>query len=826
MIDLDSRVDPPGARRNEPLHRIEPAILLIGATGIAFEIALVRVFSISQWHHFAYMIISMALLGFAVSGTVLGLLGDRVRGREPRLLRIGAFLLPASLIVCYEASQAIPFETLQLTTRPGQWVLLALLYVTLSAPFFLVSWCIATALLLQPGRVGRVYFANMLGSGLGAAGVVGALFFLPADAVPYVLAFVALGAFLLLAGSDRRWLGAGSVLAVAVGTLLVLRGPAPIRVSEYKGLSYALQLPDARIVAQKESPLSRLTAVRSSLIRETPGQVSGYPMGRLGVFPEQVGLFFDGGGVSPIHRFDGSLERFAFLDYVTSALPYQLVRNPRVLVIGAGGGTEVLSALAHGAVRVTAVEIDPGVPEIVDLLGSFSGDLYGRPDVDLVIAEGRGFLEAHPDRRFDVLQIALLDAFNASSAGVHALSESYLYTVEALALYVSRLSDDGVLAITRWLKTPPRDAIKLFATAVEAARVAGIEDPGRHLALIRSWNTATLVISRAPLDSARTATIRGFAETRGFDVSWLWDLEASETNRFIVLEQPVYYLSAEAILSPDAEGFFRRYPFHVRPATDDRPYFFRFFRWRSLSTLVSSAGRDWVNYVEWGYLVLAATVAQALAAAGLLVLLPLALFRRAHEAPAGRGSLVACFAGLGVAFMFLEIAFIQKLMLFLHHPVYAVSVVLATFLLFAGFGSLYADRRRSRPVRRVVIIVLLLAALSAIYLAALPPLFRALAGWPAAGRVAVSVAILSPLAFLMGIPFPTCLQVVSDRSRGMVAWAWGVNGAASVVGATVATLVAVHAGFRVVVLAAVLLYVTVPLSLRLILARGGSHDPS
>jgi spermidine synthase len=819
VTDLDSPVDSFDAGGREVMPRLELAILLIGATGIAFEIALVRVFSISQWHHFAFMIISMALLGFALSGTVLGLMGDRVRGGEQRLLRIGAFLLPVALIVCYEASQAIPFETLQLTTRPGQWVLLVLLYLTLSAPFFLVSWCIATALLLRPDRVGRVYFANMVGSGLGAVGAVGSLFFVSADAVPYVLAFVAFSAFLLVAGTDRRWLAAGTVFAVAAGASLVLRGPVPIRVSEYKGLSYAMRLPDARIVAQKESPLSRLTAVQSSLIRETPGQVSGYPMERLGVFPEQVGLFFDGGGVSPVHRFDGSLERFAFLDYVTSALPYQLVRDPRVLVIGAGGGTEVLSALAHGAVRVTAVELDPGVPEVIDLLGSFSGGLYGRQDVDLVIAEGRGFLEAHPELRVDVLQIALLDAFNASSAGVHALNESYLYTVEALALYVSRLSDDGVLAITRWLKTPPRDAIKLFATAVEASRVAGIEDPGRHLALIRSWNTATLVISRAPLDAVRTAAIREFAESRGFDVSWLWDLEASETNRFIVLEQPVYYLSAEAILSPDAEGFFRRYPFHVRPATDDRPYFFRFFRWRSLSTLVSLAGRDWLNYVEWGYLVLAATVAQALAAAVLLVLLPLALFRRGREVATGRASLMACFAALGVAFMFLEIAFIQKLMLFLHHPVYAVSVVLATFLLFAGLGSLYADRRRSRPVRRVMIVVLMLAVLSAIYLVALPPLFRALAGWPAAGRVAVSVAILSPLAFLMGIPFPTCLQAVSDRARGMVAWAWGVNGAASVVGVTVATLVAVHAGFRIVVLAAVLLYFTVPLSLRSMIRR-------
>lgn len=795
-------------------RRLEPAIFLIGATGIAFEVALVRVFSIAQWHHFAYMIISVALLGFAVSGTALGLAAARLRGREAGALRVGAFLLPASLVFCYEASQAIPFETLQLAIRAGQWGWLALLYLILSLPFFLVSWCVATALLLRPERVGRVYFANMLGSGIGAAAVVGALFRLPAEAVPYALALAALGAFLLLAGSDRRWIGAAAALAVGLALPLAVRGPAPIRLSEYKGLSYALRLPDARVVAGAESPLSRLTAVRSSMIRETPGQVSGYAMGELGAFPEQVGLFFDGGGVSPVHRFDGRLERFAFLDHVTSALPFRLVERPRVLVVGAGGGTEVLSALLHGASRVTAVEIDPGVRRLMaGPLAGFSGDLYARPDVELVIAEGRGFAAANPERRFDVIQIALLDAFAASAGGVHALSESYLYTTEALALFASRLEERGVLAITRWLKTPPRDAIKLFATAAEALRSMDVERPGDHLALIRSWNTATLVVSRAPLDAGRIAAIRAFAETRGFDLAWLPGLGAVETNRFTVLEAPVYFEAATAILSPGAEEYFRRYPFHVRPATDDRPYFFRFFRWRSLPELVRAAGRDWVNFVEWGYLVLAATVAQALAAAALLVLLPLALFRPRGPSRPGRGPVVACFGGLGVAFMFLEIAFIQKLMLFLHHPVYAVAVVLSTFLFFAGLGSLYADRRRDRPVRRVGAVVALLALLSALYLAALPPLFAAWAGWPDPARVAASVGLLAPLAFLMGIPFPTCLQATSDRARELVAWAWGVNGAASVAGATIATLLAVHAGFRAVVLAAVLLYATVPVSL-------------
>ncbi len=794
--------------------RLALPIVLIGATGIAFEVSLVRVFSIAQWHHFAYMIISMALLGFAASGTVLGLVADRIRGREDTALRVGAFLLAPSLIVCYEISQAIPFETLQLATRPGQWGLLLAIYLTLSIPFFLVSWCIAAALLLRPASVGRVYFASMVGSGLGALAVVVLLFAIPTASVPYVLAFVALAAFALLTGPDRRWFGAALVLATGLAGLLALRGPVPVRLSEYKGLSYVMQLPDARIVAESESPLSRLTVVRSSLIRETPGQVSGYPLERLGPFPEQAGLFFDGGGASPVHRFDDSGDPPAFLEYVTGALPYQVTRNPRVLVIGSGGGTEVLSALRHGASRVTAVELDPGVPRAIESLGDFAGDLYRRPDVELVLAEGRGYLEANPDQTFDVVQIALLDAFAASAAGVHALSESYVYTVEALTLYIRHLSGSGVLSITRWLKTPPRDAIKLFATAVAAARSAGIDEPADHLALIRSWNSATLLVSRAPLDGERIEAIRAFALSRGFDIAWLPGLDPEEVNRFTVLPEPAYHQAAVALLSTSPEGFFREYPFHVRPPTDDRPYFFRFFRWRSLPVLVSSAGRDWVNYVEWGYLVLAATALQALLAATMLVLLPLATFGRARGTRGIAGAVVACFGALGVAFMFLEIAFIQKMMRFLHHPVFAVSVVLSSFLVFAGLGSLYADRVRARPVRRVAIVVLLMAMVSALYLFALPPLFRFGAGWPAAFRVAASVALLAPLAFLMGIPFPTCLQVLSDRPRGPVAWAWGVNGAASVIGATVATLVAVHAGFQVVVAVAMMLYLAVPLSLR------------
>lgn len=808
-------------------HRLHAAILLIGALGISYEIALMRVLSIAQWHHFAYMVISVAMLGFAASGTAIALLRNRIAGMERRLLAAGALALSVSLTTCFALSQRLPFETFRLTSEPAQLRYLFILYLILAVPFFLVSWCIALGFLIEPRRVGRLYFFNMLGSGLGAAAVVGLLFWIRPAAVPLVLTAPAAVAFSLVAiGLGRPW-QLGLLLPAA---LLLAAGRPQIRLSEYKGLAYALQLPDARVVARSQSPLSELTAVASSAIRETPGQLSGYPMHELGELPEQVGLYFDGGSVSAVSRFEGSLEPFAFLDYVTGALPYHLTEGPEVVVVGAGGGIEVLSALYHGARHVTAVEVDPGVPSLMrGELRRHSGGLYDRGDVTLVLAEGRGYLEGRADGSFDLIQFALLDSFSAASAGVHALAESYLYTTEAIQLYFRKLSPRGVLSITRWLKTPPRDAVKLFATMVEAAEREGITEPGLHLAFVRSWNTGTIVLSRAPLTGGQLRAVREFAAARGLDVSYLPGIGRTDVNRFTVLDQPVYYEAATALLSDRREIFYRDYAFHVRPASDDRPHFFRFFRWRSVGRFIEGTRHGWFSFVEWGYVALVATVVQAAAAGLLLVLLPLLLFAR--SAGAGRGAAAVYFAALGFAYMFLEIAYIQRFMLFLAYPVYAVAVVLTAFLLFSGLGAYAADRRLAaagsegdEPLRLVRLAVPLIAAIGLAYLLVIPAVFQAAASWPDPGRVAISLLLLSPLAFLMGIPFPAGLQLVSDRRARLVPWAWGLNGAASVLGAALATLLAVHLGFRAVVLLAFGCYAAAAVAVRSIHQWPGAED--
>ncbi|MBI5092764.1 MAG: SAM-dependent methyltransferase [Candidatus Hydrogenedentes bacterium] len=712
-----------------------------------------------------------------------------------------------------------------LGVQPGQlWYLMAL-YAVLSVPFLCVSACILAGFFLQPARVAALYGVTMLGSGAGAAGAVGLLYVAHPATIPYALALATATAYLCVASPSVWGRISGWGLVVLATGLLVTGKVQPIRVSEYKGLSYALRYPDAQIAGECASPLSAITVVKSGQIRETPGQISNYPMSQLGTLPEQAGLYFDAGSVSPVHRFDGDLSRFAYLDYVTGAVAYRVApASPNVAIIGAGGGTEVLSALGHGAIHVSAIEVDPGVLRLLrGPLREFSGRLYERNDVSITIADGRGYLQSHA-YQYDLIHIALLDSFTASAAGVNALNENYLYTVEAVSLYLERLTPDGVLAMTCWLKAPPRDSLKLFATLAEAYEKAGPGDPSQRLVYIRSWNTATIVLSKAPLDASRISRVRSFCEDRGFDLCYLPGLVREEANRYVILDEPVHFDFAHAILSPQRENAYRNSLFDLRPATDDCPYFFQFFRWTSLPTLIRGMGTQWALFVEWGYLVLVATLLQGLVISAVLILAPLLVFtRRATPRPARRWVLTY-FAGLGLAYMFLEIAFIQRFTLFLSYPVYAVAVVLTAFLVFSGLGSLLAQRVLGRRSSLVALSVCGIVVVVSIYLLALAPAFSAAAGWPDALRIALSVALLAPLAFLMGIPFPSGLQLVTDSFESLLPWAWGVNGCASVVGALLATVVAVHFGFSALTLVAAAIYVVAAFCLARLeqRARGGA----
>ena len=569
-------------------------------------------------------------------------------------------------------------------------------------------------------------------------------------------------------------------------------------------MSLALTAPDARIVAERHGALGWLAVVESPLVpfRHAPGLSLRAAAGP----PAQLGLFTDGGALAAITRADADLR---YLDAETAALPYHLVDRPRALVLGVGGGAEVLRALRHDARSVDAVELNPDVIDIVrDALMRESDGLHDGEDVRVHIADGRSFA-ARSGAQWDLIQIALLDSFSAAAAGVHALDESLLYTVEAFGAFLDRLSPGGVLAITRWLKLPPRDALKLLWTARAALEARDIADPASRLIMIRGWKTATLVVAARPFDRRAVTGLRAFAERYGFDLVWHPGLVEADANRHNRLAEPAFFRGAKALLGPDPDGFAARYKFALRPATDDQPFFFHTVKWATLPELLALHERGGLPLVEWGFVILVATLAQALIAGTLLILLPLLARRRrsAGGAPA-RWRVVVFFASLGLAFLFVEIAFMQRFSVFLGHPLFAIAVVLAGLLFFAGCGAGTADRLAFRPGRLPPIT---LAAGGIIvgggaYLGLLPWVFDAAQAWPAAARIAVALALLGPIGFFLGMPFPLGLKALGARAPALVPWAWGINGCASVISVALATLIALHIGFTLVLACALVLY--------------------
>ena len=785
------------------------SIALISAAALAYEILLMRLFSIIQWHHFAYMMISLALLGYGASGTFLAVSRRWLEGRFLTAYLVNAVLFGIGAMVCFMLAQAVPFNALEVLWDPRQPLWLMLIFLLLFIPFFCAANCICLAFSHYPGQLHRVYSFDLFGAGIGAAAIIGLLFIAsPSTAVQAVAALGLLAAAVAWGevGARPRW--PVLVLMLAAVTVLLPWAGFSLKVSEFKGLSQSLRVLNAEQIDQRSSPLGQLTTVKSPSIpfRHTPG----LSLNTRGPIPTQLGLFTDADSLSVLTRFDGELEKLTYLDYLSSALPYHLLQQPRVLVLGAGGGADVLQALYHRSSHVDAVELNPQVVELVNRkFADFTGALYELPGVTVYNSEARGYVSAS-NYRYDLIQVALLDSFSASSAGLYSLSENYLYTLEAFSEYLQHLQPGGILSITRWTKTPPRDGLKIFATAIEALQQNGTVEPGRQLAMIRSWNTSTLLVKNEPFSRDAINSLITFCADRWFDLVFYPGMTATEANRYNQLQEPWYFEAASQLLGPAPAAFMDDYKFNILPATDDQPYFSHFLKWRTLPELLALRNRGGMPLLEWGYLILVATLVSALLASILLVLLPLWLHRGAETRVRGlRWRIILYFAAIGTAFMFIEIAFIQKFILFLHHPLYAISVVLCAFLVFAGLGSLLSARWHKHV--SLLKVTLGIGLLSVLYVLLLPGLFNGLVQLPGAFKILVSALLIAPLAFLMGMPFPVGLGAVSNKLPSWIPWAWGINGCASVVSAILATLLAIHLGFVVVVIMAIILYLAAAL---------------
>lgn len=785
--------------------RIPLAVGCASVAVIAFQLVLMQLLAIAQWHHFAYMVISMALLGFGAAGTVLVLARDLLERHYalavPALfLAAGAAMASTSWLV----GIAGDFDAFLLFLDRGQFGLLLCYYLACSLPFFFAGLAVTLVFYREVARIGTLYFANLVGSGAGAVLVIGLLWLLPPTRLAGLLAgLLLLAAWLSRPSPASRGLPPVAWLAalLLVATSIVLPG-APAA-SEYKAIHGALQLPGARVVHRASSPHGLVEVVSADAQRFAPAlslRFRGEP-------PARDVLFNDGEYFGTLLG-KGATRDGHILDYTTRALPYALRSPAHVLVLGAATGNDVSHALSHGAARIDAVEPHRQVNQLLRTRqpGWIDG-LYLDPAVTLHGSSVRAFLGRPGGARPDLVVLPVLGTFGGS-AGVHALQEQYHLTLEAFLAMWAMLDDEGMIAVTLWHEDPPRASLKLLATWRQLLDAQGIDQRAAHVVAVRGWGTMTFLLSKSPFHASERERLREFGRALAFDPLLLEDLRPDERERYNRVGNDAWFTALDTLLAGAPEVLHQHYPFDLRPVTDDRPFFNHFMRLKDISRLIEKFGARQLPYLELGFVLAVFTLVQIALAAVLLIVLP--LFRIGWAGTRRRWTL-AYFAGLGIGFMFFEIVLIQKLVLYLDQPVYAAATVLATLLVCSGAGSWFSARRAASG-RTLACTALLVAALIVLYTFGLRPVLHLSMGWPLAAKAAGMFLLLAPPAFFMGMMFPFGLRRLSAAHARQIPWACAIDSSLSVSATALATVLALEAGFTVVMLIAATAYLLAALA--------------
>lgn len=796
--------------RPGPTAAIVPGVALVSGSLVAAELLLTRLFSVQIWYHFAFLAISVALLGGALGGVAVHLLQGRLGDHGLRLLAAGAAAALGPLLVAVElallrlapdwfgAGADAMFASLTLR--------LAVLIGFAALPFLAGGVVLACVMRLFASRAHVVYGADLAGA---AAGCVAVPLAIGALGGPGALAWLAAacglaaGAVARGSGLSRRaaalFAAAGIAVVAPAGLLAHRAGGLEIRVAK------GIDLEERRPEFAAWNSYSLVTVLEG-------GAFAGWgpsPRGT-GPIPPLKTLVIDMNALTPLIAFHGDYHDVSFVARDLSAFVY-LVRPkaPRVCVLGAGGGKDVLAALALGAGRVTAVEINEIIVRDV-MLGRYrewTGGLYARPDVHVVTEDARGFVH-RTDQRFDIVQLSMVDTSAATGAGAYALTENGLYTREAFGDYLDRLAPGGILSVATLSLPDLALGARLALLGREAVAQRG-GDPRAAVVVLRLrlphrrvvWMNNVLVKPEG-FSAEEIERIDRLAEWMGFErirpggrESGSADAEAAWIER--ILAEP-----DAGRLEEEVAGW----PLDVRAPTDDRPYFFYQNRLRDWPEVLFAAAPS--HLLGNGLYFLA----HAGLAAGLLLLLlagmPFAVGGgRALGVVRRQGRRLAVAAALGLGFMCLELALVQRLGAYLGRPAWALALVVGGMLLAAGLGSrMLAGPRRADGPLRPWFAPAVLALLGVVAAWLLPPLLSATLRFGDAGRLLVALAVTLPAGFFAGIPFPSLLRRADAEAPEAVPWLWAVNGAAGVFGSILATVVSIHAGIRVTFLAAALAY--------------------
>lgn len=771
---------------------------LLSVAFISFQLSLMQTFSIIQGYHFAYMTISIALLGLGASGALLAL------GRNYLLKRLEAvlFLLMLASSLAIAGALAISqidffrFDIYLFFLESGQIWKLVFTYLILFTPFFLMSLALGLIFMKFPRQAGLLYFANMVGAGTGGLVTLGLLnLFFPQQLPGLISLFPLLAAWLILPGRQKIRLFVPLVFCFLAALFFFLKAPR-LHFSEFKNISYALRLPGAKIIWEGSSLYGLVQAVTAPALRYAPGVSLHYEK----TLPGQTIIFHNGNFFGPVTGLT-PLKGKNLLDYTTLVLPYVMVKRPEVLILNARTGSEISQALAHGARRIVSCE--PQKTIIAVLKNRFSitaGPLWQNPRVIVSHLEPRTFL-ALDNSRYDLITLPIIDAFGGSS-GIFALQEQYLLTKEAFSLMWQKLSPEGVICVSSWMDYPVKNPLKILATLVEVMEELGISEPRRHLAAVRSWATITFTAKKSPLKLDEIQKIKQSSEFLLFDPALLPGLKPEEQSHYHALSDQQFFKYLEILLSPDRHRFYINYGFNIQPASDNRPYFSQFLRWQNLGQLARLFGQKTAPFMELGYLMVWVTFFQLTLASLVLIILPLFLLGWQ-----GRGRLwtLLYFSGLGLGYIFVEVFLIQKFILYFGNLVISAALVISAMLLSSGLGSLVSSRfpaKNQTLFKAAGVVVILIST----YVIILAPVLQMTIAFPGIFKIFLAFFFIALPAFVMGWPFPLGLRLLAEHSESQLPWAWGINGCFSVIGTVLAAIMAVEFGFTVVLMMAAIAY--------------------
>ena len=741
------------------------------------------------------MIISMALFGFAASGTLLsirGLTGNpSPTAMAENRIRLHVLLYSSSTLVSFLILNHMPLDYMELPVEPFQILLLLAACLLIAVPFFYAGMVISCAYMTLPERTGLVYFFNMAGSGLGALVV---LILLPFTNEGNLISLSVILPLLMIMplsktithNRPKPVFTAACILTGGIAMVIMVGAPELLQVSpsSYKSLSRLLLFPDTTITHERTSLRGRVEMVDSPYIRFAPGLSLKFHNS----LPKQKAAFIDGDNrlvlpaAASVKDFEYQRHTLAYTGYL---IPEKL-RN--ILVVQNSGGSAVACAYSAGAGKVQALEKHP---ILADLLAA----AY---PIQVSSENPRSFLNSCMDR-FDVIHI---ESWGASLPGASALTQDYGFTKDAFELYLSRLSRSGVIIASRRLLLPPSNMLRLCAAACEALVSFNVVSPERHIAIVRNWDTFSMIVSLKPIRNIKA--LWDYAENQNFDVVWPQEIDSPSLNRFNTFEKPFHYLKIKALFAAYNSGrqdrFFAQYPLDVAPQTDDRPFPDKFFKWRKGVEIHKITGSRFYTLLLSGEIVVLVVLGAALLTALFLLFLP----RLAAGARRGNISLNLSiyFLSVGAGFILAELFFINCYTLVFGDPVLSFAAVLSSLLVFSGAGGLVSLYLNPRWINSVILIlVTLLCIMSIIADQAL----QSIALLPTPLRHFMAIVALLPAGLLLGMPFPLGMRFLLNRPRQR-AYAWAANGCASVVSSVIAVQIALSVGLASILWAALAAY--------------------